>query len=107
MDNLLIHTCSIYRRTQSGTSPSNNPVYMDTLVGSGVKCRLTSTSGIESETPHKAIPYTYILFTRHSDLNERDKVVIDSVSYEVLSIKRENDMTGFHHIEAGMERIVL
>lgn len=107
MDNLLIHTCSIYRRVLSGTTPSNNPVYTDTLVGSGIKCRLTSTSGTESETPYKAIPYTYILFTRHSDLDERDKVVIDDVSYEVLSVKKENDMTGFHHIEAGMERIVL
>lgn len=105
MDSLLIDTCDIVRKTETSRTSSNNPVYTESTIATGVKCRIANTSGIESKYPFRAIPYNYRLFIKYQGLSERDKIVSSGSTYELTSVYNVKDNVGYHHTEAWLEKV--
>ena len=98
---LLIETCTIQRFSEGALDNYGIPEktwtdHPDT------SCRLTTGSGREVKVGAEVVIADYKLFLGDVDITERDRVVIDSITYEVLLVSDREDSLGSHHKECFM-----
>lgn len=96
-ESLLINTCTIRRYTEGAVDTYGNPAktWADHLVDE--PCRLVSAKGREVESEAEVVVADYTLFVGDEDITEQDRVVIGSVTYEILLVERmQNDTSGHH-----------
>lgn len=101
---LLINTAVIKRRTQTGTSPTNTPIYTESVVAT-VPCRLYNISGRENKYPNRATPIGYRVAFVHQDVREGDLVTVDGLDYEILLVGQVQDAVGYSHTQLDVERV--
>jgi len=102
---LLINTCTIKRLVQGpGVDSYGNPdvSWTDVL---NQACRLSSPKGREIKVGAEVVIADYLLFLEDIDITEQDRVVIDSVTYEVLLVVRRQNGVGDHHVEAYLRTV--
>ena len=104
-DTLLISTCTTKRFTEGAADSYGNPIktWPDNLTNQ--PCRLSTPSGREIMVGAEVVVADYLLFIGDVDITEQDRVVIDTVAYEVLLVKSLQDSTSGHHRECYLRTV--
>ena len=94
---LLINTCTTQRFTEGAADDYGNPAltWADKL--SDIACRLETAKGRELKVWAELVIADYKLFVGDVDIIEQDRIVIDSLTYEVLLVETFADSSSDHH----------
>lgn len=68
-------------------------------------CRLMAHSGKEIQIGAEVVVANYTLFIGDVDITEQDRVIIDSVTYEILLVEDKQDGIDSHHKECEMQAV--
>ena len=96
---LLINTCTIQRFTEGSSDPYGNPAITWAAHLPDEACRIQPSSGVELKIGAELVVADYLLFLGDVDVTEQDRVVLDSITYEILLVKDEQDGVDSHHRE--------
>ena len=98
-DSLLTQTANVTRPSQGAAAVRRDTTYT-TVTGQGtVPCLLKAASATEILTDHERTRAQFKLFLPYgTDIQSQDRVVIDSVNYDVIS-PYQNPGGRNHHIE--------
>lgn len=100
---LLINECAIKRFTDTGTDDYGQPIKVwETILG-GIDCRYVSGKGTEIKVGQEVVIVYDELFIGDVDITEQDRIVIGSLTYEVLSVVIRQDGIGTHHKHLYLE----
>ena len=102
-DSLLIHTCDIERFTGIGTDDYGRPTGNWTATYEDEPCRHISGQGREIKIGQEVVIVYDQLFLGDVEITEQDRVIIDTVTYQVLSVVFRNDGLGAHHKHCYLE----
>ena len=95
---LLINSCTIERYTEgASTAYGKARTWSDHLTSQA--CRVTTPTGREITVHGEVVIADYKLFTQDIDVTEQDRVIVDSITYEILLVKRRSDGAVGHHKE--------
>ncbi len=95
---LLIDTCTVQRYAGAGADDYGNPVLTwDLTYLENQACRLVAAPGTELKVGAEIVIADYKLFVQSIDITERDRVVINLLTYEILLVQDYDDGTGSHH----------
>ena len=103
---LLVETCTVRRFTEGSAGNYGNKAltWSDHLTDE--PCRLVVLSGlrggIEIKVGAEMVIANYELFLGNVDITERDKVIINSITYEVLLVSNYVDGTVDHHTQCAL-----
>ena len=99
---LLIETCTVQRYTEGAEDAYGKPArtWADNLTDQA--CRLVAMPGTELKIGVEIVVADYKLFVQDIDITEQDRVVIDSLTYEVLLIQTYADGISDHHKQVWM-----
>ncbi len=102
---LLINTCTIRRFSTAGIDDYGNPV--ETWADlSSESCRWSTPRNREVKIGAEVVLADLQLFLEaDTDITEQDRVVIDSVTYEVLSAADRQNGTANHHVECFLRTV--
>lgn len=102
---LLINTCTIRRFTEGAADVYGNPVktWADHLTDE--PCRWSTPKHTEIKVGAEVVIADLQLFLEDVDVDEQDRVVLDSATYEVLSVVDRQNGVGNHHKEAYLRRV--
>jgi len=101
---LLIHTCTIQRYTEGTADAYGNPTHTWTNYLT-VPCRLVSTSGREVKVGAEVVISDWQLFLDNVDVTERDRIVTNGVTYEILLVQPRAYSEGTHHKELILRKV--
>ena len=104
-DSLLNKTCSIMRRTVTGTDSWNQPTYTTATVATP-KCTIQPRSSRETEWDRLGVVYTHEMYLREPSVGllATDLVVCGGITYSVEAV---TDGAGRdHHLEVALKRVV-
>jgi len=100
---LLINECDIKRFTDTGADDYGQPTKVwETLVG-GIACRHVSGKGTEIKVGQEVVLVYDELFIGDVDVTEQDRIVVDDLTYEVLSVVTRQDGISNHHKHLYLE----
>jgi len=102
-DSLLIHTCDIERFTEGAISDYGIPAKTWTAIHEDEPCRHVSGNPREIRIGQEVVIVSDQLFVGDIDITEQDRVIIDTVTYQVLSVIFREDDLGAHHKECFLE----
>lgn len=93
---LLINTATIQRFTEGVADDYGNPkkIWVDQPVQ---PCRLVASGGREIQVGAQIVIADEAVFFNDISVTEQDRVIIDSVTYEVILVLFRQDATGYHH----------
>lgn len=95
---LLIHTCTVQRFTEGVADDYGNPISTWNLTYlENQACRLVAAPGTELKVGAEIVIADYKLFVEDIDITEQDRVVISSLTYEVLLVQEYSDDSSSHH----------
>ncbi len=94
---LLIDSCTTQRFTEGAAGADGVPVrtWADNLTDQA--CRLTTAKGRELKVGVEIVVADYRLFVQDIDIIEQDRVVIGSLTYEILLVEDYADSSSDHH----------
>lgn len=94
---LLIEICTVQRFTEGAQDGYGNPIltWADHLTNE--PCRLTTAKGKEIKVGAELVVADYELFVGDIDIIEQDRVILNSLTYEVLLVEEYADSTAAHH----------
>ena len=94
---LLIETCTVQRFTEGARDASGQPAltWADHLADE--PCRLVAAPGKELKVDAEIVVADYKLFVGDIDITEQDRVILNSLTYEVLLVQNYADGTADHH----------
>ncbi len=97
---LLINICTIQKLVQDPLTPDayGNPAVSWTDVA-GVVCRWSTPANREVKIGAEVVLADLQLFLGDVDITEQDRVILNTKTYEVLSIERRQDGISSHHVE--------
>jgi hypothetical protein len=103
---LLIGTCTTQRYVVGAADTYGHltKVWSDYLVDQ--PCRLSSSRGQQSRVGAEVVPVDEVLFMEDVDVTEQDRVVVDTVTYEILFVKHLQDSVTGHHLELALKRVI-
>lgn len=99
---LLINTCTVERYTIGAADAYGIPAKTWANHLTDEACRLMATTGREVLVGAEVVIADYKLFIGDVDITEQDRVVIDSITYEVLLVEDKQDDSASHHKECAM-----
>jgi len=104
-DDLLINTCTVRRFTEGVADAYGtlDKTWADHLVDQD--CRLVASSGREIQVGAQVVVADHALFINDADITERDRVVIDGVTYEVIMVMSRQDGVGAHHLHCFLRTV--
>ena len=98
---LLIDTCTVRRYTEGVVDDYGTPAKdWDDHVDED--CRLEAGAGIELTIGAELVIADYRLFLGDVDITEQDRVIIGTITYEVLLVADKQDGIDSHHKECLM-----
>jgi hypothetical protein len=105
-DSLLINTCTTRRYVAGIPDAYGNAIlaWADELVGE--PCRISYPSGKQIQRGTEIVPVDMVLFLNDVNVTEADKVLVDTVEYEILFVARIQNGFGGHHLELSLKRII-
>jgi len=104
-NDLLINTCTVERYPLGVFDALGNPtkVWADHLVDK--PCRLSHPIGREIQRESEVVVVDEVLFIDEMDILERDRVIVDSITYHIIFVASMQDGVGGHHLEIDLERV--
>ncbi|MDP2363705.1 MAG: hypothetical protein Q8M94_08040 [Ignavibacteria bacterium] len=100
---LLINTCTTQRFTEGAVDSYGNPIKTFTNHLVGIKCRWSTPKNTEIKIGAEIVIADLQLFLLDVDITEKDRVVLDSKTWEVISTFKRQDGIGSHHVEAMLK----
>lgn len=106
---MLVNSCTIQRYTEGDADAYGTKVkeWADHLTGQA--CRLMaggqSGKGREVYVGAEVVIANYTLFIGDVDITEQDRIIVDSVTYEVLLVADKQDAIDSHHNECYMRAV--
>lgn len=96
---LLIHSCTVRRDVPGATTAYGykTETFGDHLTSQA--CRLEAAKGREVKIGADIVIADYVLFMQDIDVTEQDKILLDSVTYEILLVELMDNGFGGHHKE--------
>jgi hypothetical protein len=101
---LLINTCTIKRFTEGAADGYGNPVkaWADHLADEPCRLvaytgRIIGQGGFELKVGAEVVVAENMIFFNDIDITEQDRVIIDSITYEVILVLFRQDAVGDHH----------
>ena len=104
-DSLLINICDIQRFTDGAIDDYGQPAKIWTTLHDDEPCRHVSGQGREIKIGQEVVIVYDQLFVGDIDVTEQDRVVIDGVTYQILSVVFRQDGFGTHHKQCFLEVI--
>jgi hypothetical protein len=103
---LLIHVCDISRHTSNSIDDYGNPVLTWSTIYTTEPCRLVPTGGREITVDKQVVVSDWLLHLKPTvTVTERDRVVIDLATYEIVLVQIRNATTAAHHVEASLLKV--
>ena len=102
-DSLLINECDIQEFTETGTDDYGRPTGNWTPTYENEPCRHVSGKGREIKVGQEVVIIYDELFLGDVEITEQDRVVIDTITYQVLSVLFRQDGFGAHHKHCFLE----
>jgi len=101
-DDLLISTCIVRRYTEGAQDAYGTPVktWANYLISE--PCRLMITGGREIKVGAEIVLSNHRLYLQDIDITERDRVIIGTVTFEVILVSDRQDATANHHKEVDL-----
>lgn len=102
---LLINTCTVKRYVVGPVDAYGHPAksWVDHLVDE--PCRWSTPSNREVQVGAEVVIASLQLFLGDVDITEQDRVVLDGVTYEILSSSTRQDGAGEHHVECLLRTV--
>jgi hypothetical protein len=102
-DSLLIHTCDIEHFAEGAIDDYGIPAKIWTATYEDEPCRHVSGNPREIRIGQEVVIVSDQLFVGDIDITEQDRVIIDTITYQVLSVIFREDSLGAHHKECFIE----
>ena len=100
---LLINTCDVESFRETGTDGYGHPTGIWETIYTNEPCRHVSGKGVEIKVGQEVVIVYDELFIGDINITEQDRVVIDSRTYQVLSVLFRQDGVGIHHKHCFLE----
>ena len=104
-ENLLINTCDIERFTEGIADGYGIPDKTWAVEHANEPCRHVSGKGREVRIGQEVVIVYDQLFVGDIDITEQDRVIIDTVTYQVLAVVFRQDGVGAHHKQCFLEMV--
>ena len=102
-DSLLIDTCTIQEFTEASTDAYGQPVKTWSNLYEDEPCRHLSGKGREVKIGQEAVIIYDEMFVNDIVVNEQDRVIIDGLTYEIISVVFRQDGISTHHKHCYLE----
>ena len=103
---LLVQTCQVSRYVEGAKDAYGNPVRTWIVRFASVPCRQVYGKGREVLVGAEVIIIYDELFLEDVDVTTWDRVVIDSKTYDIVSvIERQDAVVGAHHKHCFLQRV--
>ncbi len=102
---LLINTCDIQRFTEGAADNYGIPAKTWTTIHDDEACRYVSGTGREVKIGQEVVIVYDELFVGNIDVTEQDRVVLDSLTFQILSVVTRQDGIGSHHKHLYLEMV--
>jgi len=102
-ENLLIHTCDIERFTEGAQDAYGTPTKTWAVLHDDEPCRHVSGNPREIRVGQEVVVVSDQLFVGDIDVTEQDRVIIDTVTYQILAVIFREDSLGPHRKECFLE----
>jgi len=103
-NSLLIDTCTVQRYTEGAVDDYGKPAKTWTNHISDEPCRLVANPNREIKVGAEVVIADYDLFIGDVDVTEQDRIVIDEITYEIISVLLRKSINT-HHRELLMRTI--
>lgn len=102
---LLNKTCTIRRFTVTGQDVYNKDTgsFEDLAIGVACALQAKTTGNRELFVDSQAVVTTHALFLEPRDVTEKDQVVVEGVTYDVLTVRSPTGRT--HHLELDLRSV--
>ena len=104
-EDMLINTCTIYRFTEGIADAYGNPIKTWGVHLADQPCRLTTPSGREVKVGAEVVIADFKLFLNDVNVTEQDRILLNSVTYEVLLVAKRQNGIGNHHKECYLRAV--
>jgi len=104
-ETLLINTCDIERFTEGVVDSYGTPGKIWAVEHGNEPCRHVSGKGREVRIGQEVVIVYDQLFVGDIDITEQDRVVIDTVTYQILAVVFRQDGFGAHHKQCYLEMV--
>jgi len=103
---LLISTCTVTRYAPGAIDAYGNPTkaWANHLVGQ--KCRISYPKGKQIQRGTEVVSVDAMLFMENVDVTVHDRVIVDTITYEILFVADPQDAVGNHHKELSLVRVI-
>ncbi|MBN1690448.1 MAG: hypothetical protein JW901_05465 [Dehalococcoidia bacterium] len=98
-DDLLTNTCTIRRYTEGAQDAYGNPSQTWADLHVDEPCRESYPTNREIKVGAQVVIYDIQLFLGNIDVTERDQVILNSRTYEILSASPRRGEDSVHHME--------
>ena len=103
---ILNGTCTIQRKNVTATDDWGQRTFSWANLATDVACRKETTSAVEIIDNQKVVVQsTNFMLPDGQDITEDDRITDDDGTFSVLLVRRADDRTGSHHIEAQTDRV--
>jgi len=102
-ENLLINTCDVEHFTEGIVSDYGIPAKTWTPTYEDEPCRHVHGKGTEIKVGQEVVIAYDELFVGDIAITEQDRVIIDTVTYQVLAVVVRQDDRGTHHKHCFLE----
>ena len=98
--------CTIQRKNVTGTDGGGQRTFSWVDLATDVACRKETTSAVEIVDNQKVVvESTNFMLSDGQVITEDHRIIDDDGTYSVLLVRRADDRTGSHHIEAQTDRV--
>ena len=98
-NSLLINSCTVQRFTAGVIDAYGNPAETWAALHTDIACRHSTPKNREVQVGAEVVLADLLLFVNDIDVTEQDRVVLNSLTYETLSVVPRQNGTGGHHKE--------
>ena len=102
---LLIDTCTVRRFTEGAQDAYGIPAktWANHLVDE--PCRVSTPTGIEIKVGAEIVIADLLLFIGDVDVTEQDRIVLNTITHEILLVKDRQNGVGSHHKECYLRTV--
>lgn len=100
---LLINECDIQRARVTDTDNYGQPVITWETIHDNEPCRYVSGKGTEIKVGQAVVIIYDELFIGDIDVTEQDRVILDELTYQIISVIPRQDGIGMHHKHCFLE----
>ena len=100
---LLINTCNVQRFRETATDDYGQPTGSWETIHTNEACRHVFGKGREVKVGQAVVIVYDELFVGDIDVTEQDRIVLDSLTFQILSVVTRQDGIGTHHKHCYLE----